>query len=55
MGNKYNKYNYHYGTDNAVITITADNQKESDDILAELLKTPIEKIKLFDIDIIGGE
>ena len=41
-------HNYFYGTDNAVITITADNQDESYDILCELLKTPPEKIKLFD-------
>jgi hypothetical protein len=41
-------HNYYYGTDHAVIIITTDNQDESYDILCELLKTPPEKIKLFD-------
>lgn len=41
-------HNYYYGTDHAVITITADTQDESYDILCELLKTPPEEIKLFD-------
>lgn len=41
-------HNYFYGTDNAVITITANTQEESYDILCELLNTPIDKIKLFD-------
>jgi len=45
-------HNYYYGTDNAVITITAGNQDESYDILCELLKTPPEKIKLFDSETI---
>lgn len=48
MGHTGHTHNYFYGTDDAVITITADNQGESYDILCELLKTPPEKIKLFD-------
>lgn len=35
--------NYYYGKDNAVITITADTQDESYDIICELLKIPPEK------------
>lgn len=46
--------NYFYGTDNAVITITADTQDESYDILCELLKTPPEKIKLFDSETVDN-
>ena len=48
-------HNYFYGTDNAVITITADNQDESYDILCELLKTPPEKIKLFDSETVDDQ
>lgn len=48
MGKTGRTHNYFYGTDNAVITITADTQDESYDILRELLKTPLEKIRLFD-------
>jgi hypothetical protein len=48
MGHAGHTYNYFYGTDNAVITIIADTQDESYNILCELLKTPPEMIKLFD-------
>ena len=54
-GNKMGKghtHNYFYGTDKVVITIMADTQDESYDILCELLKTPPEKIKLFDTETI---
>lgn len=47
--------NYFYGTDHAVIIITADTQDESDDILRELLKTPPEDIKLFDSEAVGSK
>lgn len=47
--------NYHYGTDHAVIIITADTQEESDGILRELLKTPLEDIKLFDSEAVDGK
>lgn len=47
--------NYYYGTDHAVIIITADTQDESDDILRELLKTPLEDIKLFDSETVDGK
>lgn len=49
------KHNYYYGTDNAVITITADNQDKSYEILCDLLKTPPEKIKLFDTETINEQ
>lgn len=48
-------HNYFYGTDHAVITITADTQDESYDILCELLKTPPEKIKLFDSETVDDQ
>jgi hypothetical protein len=54
MGQTEHAHNYYYGTDHAVITITADTQDESYDILCELLKTPPEKIKLFDSEIVDN-
>lgn len=41
------KHNYCYGTDNAVITITADHQDEAGEILESIVKNP-KDFKLFD-------
>lgn len=55
MGHTEHTRNYFYGTDDAVITITADTPDESYNILCELLKTPPEKIKLFDSEAVDDQ
>ena len=42
-------HNYFYGTDDAIVTITADKLDDAYDILCRIVKNP-EKFKLFDWD-----